>query len=281
MMKSVKQRMIEDMKLRGLSQRTQDRYLHAIKALGEHYQSPPEDLTQEHVRDYLLYMLETKNYAKSTYKTNLYAIKFLYKRTLERKWHALEITRVKKDKKLPIVLSRDEVWSLLDLVCQPKARMSLTLMYTCGLRVFEAINLRLEDIDSQRMVLWVRNGKGNKDRSVALPTDTLAQLRAYWLRFRPKKWLFPSNTGTVPITPSSVQHCFKATVCQSHIRKHVTCHTLRHSYATHLLEAGVPLRAIQALLGHSSIRTTFIYMHLTQGTMAAVQAKINKLMRRN
>ncbi len=149
------------------------------------------------------------------------------------------------------------------------------------LRVAEAVNLRLEDIDSKRMVLWVRNGKGHKDRSVALPVQTLAQLRAYWSGHRPTTWFFPSREGTSAIKTSGVQHCLKKTLQQSPIRKKVTCHTLRHSYATHLLEAGVHLRAIQSLMGHKNITTTFIYMHLTQGTMVDVQTKINKLMRRD
>lgn len=278
-MASVRQRMIEDMKLRGLAPRTQERYLHSIKTLAKHYQCAPDELTQEQVRDYLLYMLEDRRYAKSTYKANLYAIKFLYKRTLGRKWVTLDITRVKNDRKLPVVLSREEVWDLLALVRKESVLICLTLMYTCGLRVSEAVNLRIKDIDSKRMVLWVRNSKGNKDRSVPLPVQTLAQLRAYWLNHRSKMWLFPGKIG--PMNIATVQHCFKATVEQSPILKKVSCHTLRHSYATHLMEAGVPLRVIQALLGHKSVSTTFLYMHLTQASMDGVQDKINELMRRD
>ena len=256
-MKSLRQRMTEDMRLRGLTQRTQDRYLHSIRILAKHYQCAPDELTQAQVRDYLLYMLEDKQYAKATFRANLCAIKFLYKRTLGRKWETLDITRVKSDKKLPVVLSQEEVWSLLALVRKEPIHMCLTLMYTCGLRVSEAVNLRIKDIDSKRMVLWVRNSKGNKDRSVPLPVQTLEQLRAYWLNHRTKMWLFPGKVG--PMNISTVQHCFKATVEQSPIQKKVSCHTLRHSYATHLMEGGVHLRVIQALLGHRSVSTTFLY----------------------
>ncbi len=280
-MNNLRQRMAEDMKLRGLAPTTQHRYLHAIKALAEHYNHSPEHITEEQVRKYLLYLIESKGYAKSTFNIDLSAIKFLYRRTLGREWNLLHVKCSKTNKKLPIVLSREEVWSLLDLVRRPKARMSLTLMYTCGLRVSEAVNLRLDDIDSKRMVLWARNTKGYKDRSVPLPTQTLTQLRAYWSEHQPKIWLFPSNEGTKAITTNGVQHCLKATLRQSNIRKEVSCHTLRHSYATHLVEAGVHIRVIQALLGHKRITTTFIYMHLTQGTMINVQAKINQLMNRN
>ena len=183
--------MTEDMKIRGLRPSTQDRYLHAVKALAEYYNRSPEHITEEQVRKYLLYMIETKGYAKSTFNANLFAIKFLYQRTLGREWNLLNVKCSKTNKKLPIVLSREEVWSLLDLVQRPKAHMSLILMYTCGLRASEAINLRLDDIDSKRMILWARNTKGYKDRSVPLPVQTLTELRRYWLEHRPKIWLFP------------------------------------------------------------------------------------------
>ena len=278
-MKNVKQRMMEDMKLRGLAPRTKDRYLHAIKALTEHYDRPPDKITEEQVRKYLLYLMEAKEYAKSTFNVDLSAIKFLYRRTLGRNWRLLQIRSSRNNRRLPIVLSREEMWSLLDLVRRPKARMCLMLMYTCGLRVSEAVNLRIDDIDGKRMVVWARNTKGHKDRSIPLPIQTLTQLRLYWRRHRPRTWLFPSRYTGGPITPSSVQHYLKATLRQSNIRKNVSCHTLRHSYATHLVEAGVHLRVIQALLGHKTITSTFVYMHLTQGTMADVQKKINEIMR--
>ena len=161
--------MIEDMKLRGLAPRTQDRYLFAIKALAKYYQRPLGRITERQVRKYLLYLIESKGYAKSTFNIDLNAIKFLYRRTLGREWNLLQLKCTKISKKLPIVLSRDEVWSLLDQVQRPIPHMCLTLMYTCGMRVSEAVNLRLDDIDGKRMVIWVRNAKGYKDRSVPLP----------------------------------------------------------------------------------------------------------------
>jgi len=158
--------------------------------------------------------------------------------------------------------------------------MSLILMYACGLRVSEALHLRIQDIDSQRMVVWVRNGKRDKDRSVPLPQQTLAHLRTYWAEYRPTTWLFPTKTDATTIRSGAVRCRLKAALSETATRKNVGCHTVRHSYATHLLEAGVHLRAIQALLGHRSLKTTFIYMHLTQSTMADVQAQINKVMAR-
>lgn len=278
-MKHLRRRMIEDMKLRALAARTQGRYLHAIKALAEHYNRPLCRITQEQVRKYLLYLIEKKEYAKSTFNVDLAAIKFLYRTTLGRDWSLLKIKGSRTDRRLPIVLSRDEMWHLLGLVRRPKPRMSLILMYTCGLRVSEAVNLRIDDIDGKRMVVWARNTKGHRDRSIPLPVQTLTELRIYWRQHRPSTWLFPSRYTGKPITASCVQHCLKATVQQSDIRKNVSCHTLRHSYATHLVEAGVHLRVIQALLGHKSITSTFVYMHLTQGTMADVQKQINRIMR--
>ena len=280
-MTDIRQRMIDDMKLRGLTESTQATYLEAVKVLARHYNSQLDEITKEQVRDFLLYLLDSKGYAKSTYKVYLSAIKFLYLNTLDRQWRFLPLARANPEKKLPIVLSREEVWSLLDLVRRDKPRMSLILMYTCGLRVSEAVHLRPQDIDSQRMVLWVRKGKGGKDRSVPLPSYTLAQLRTYWLKYKPKKWLFPSEHSISAITKSCVQRCLTATLRRSDIRKNVNCHTLRHSYTTHLVETGVHLRMIQSLLGHKCISSTFIYIHLSQSTKVDAQTKINRLMRRD
>jgi len=280
-MEDIRERMIGDMKLRGLTPCTQATYLEAVKVLARHYNSRLDEITKEQVRDFLLYLLDSKGYAKSTDKVYLSAIKFLYLNTLDRQWRFLPLARVNPEKKLPIVLSREEVWSLLDMVRRDKPRMSLILMYTCGLRVSEAVHLRVRDIDSQRMVLWVRKGKGGKDRSVPLPSYTLSQLRSYWLKYKPKKWLFPSEHSISAITKSCVQRCLTATLRRSNIHKNVSCHTLRHSYATHLVEAGVHLRMIQSLLGHKSLSSTFIYMHLSQSTRLDVQTKIDRLMRRD
>jgi site-specific recombinase XerD len=279
-MKDLKERMVQDMKLRGFTPGTQRAYLDAIRALAAHYQRPPDQLGQEQIRDYLLHLIETRHLATSTFRIHLSALKFLYRRTLGQPWPVLALPRVQSDKKLPVVLSREEVWSLVDRVRHPQARMSLLLMYTCGLRVSEALHLRVQDIDSQRMVVWVRHGKGRKDRCVPLPQETLAQLRAYWVKYRPATWLFPTRNGTSPLRRDAVGSCLKAALRQTPIRQKVSCHTLRHSYATHLLEAGVHVRAIQALLGHRSLKTTFIYLHLTQSGMADVQAQINRVMTR-
>jgi integrase/recombinase XerD len=274
----LRRRMIEDMKLHGLSPTTQRVYVDAVKVLAEHYHRSPDRLSEDEIRQFFTYLTETRRLAPCTIQVYVFAIKFLYQRTLRRQWPVLGLLRVKRPKKLPVVLSPDEVWHLLDLVRRPAARMSLILMYSCGLRVSEAIHLRVSDIDGRRMVVCVRGGKGAQDRNVPLPARTLELLRAYWLKHRSASWLFPSRDPAKPITTAAVRRCLKAALSESGIKKRVSCHTLRHSYATHLLEKGVNLRSIQALLGHRSCRMTFIYMHLTEATMQVVHGAVNGLM---
>jgi site-specific recombinase XerD len=186
--------------------------------------------------------------------------------------------RPAKRRKLPVVLSTKEVNDLLERVRNPVHRMCLTLIYACGLRLSEGIHLKVEDIDSDRMLVAVRNGKGGKDRYVPLPEPTLAHLRAYWLLHRPRTWLFPAKKGEHPLDSSSLQKTFKAVVRQSGIGKNASVHSLRHSYATYLLENGVSLRVIQEILGHKSPHTTAIYTHLTRKTVDQLATVINRLM---
>lgn len=277
-MTELRRRMIQDMELRGLAPGTQQTYLDAIKNLAAHYGRSPEQLSQEEVREFFVHLTKTRRLARSTLRVYLFAIKFLFQKTLNRPWPVLDLIRVPHAKTLPTVLSRDEVKLLLGRVRRPEARMSLIMMYACGLRVSEANHLRAADIDSRRMVVHVRGGKGLKDRDVPLPRHVLTQLRAYWARCRPKPWLFPSRNPMLPLPSGSVRRCLQAARRGSGITKRVSCHTLRHSYATHLLEQGVDLRVIQGLLGHRSLRTTFVYLHLTQATMNAVQSTVDGLM---
>jgi site-specific recombinase XerD len=272
--------MIEDMRLVGLADGTQRVYLDAVKNLARRYCRPPEELTQEEVRTYFL-ELTRRGLAPSTVRVQLFALKFLYLNTLQRDWSLLKLYRIKKTKRLPVVLSRKEVWLLLDSLRRPDLRMCGTLMYACGLRVSEAARLRTDDLDGKRMVLWVRRGKGDKDRQVPLPQRTLQSLRQYWGDCRPTQpWLFPGRTGKAPINRNAVDRAIRAAQRQSGIRKRVSCHTLRHSYATHLLERGVDLRTIQGLLGHANIKSTIVYLHLTQGVMDNVRQTINELIDR-
>lgn len=219
-------RMIQDMRLHGLSPATQQTYLDAVRSLVKHYHRPPDQLSEKEIRKFFIYLIREKCLASSTVRNHLYAIKFLYQKTLDRQWPVLNLIRVKKSKKLPVVLSPQEVQHLLNLIRRPVAQMSSVMMYTCGLWVSEATHLCCSDIDSQRMVVAVRKGKGDKDRYVPLPKRTLEKLRAYWCEYRPKTWLFPSMTGLTPITPGAVRRCLKAALDQSGINKDVSCHTL-------------------------------------------------------
>lgn len=276
-MTELKRKMIEDMRLHGLASSTQQVYIDGIRALAKHFSRSPDKITEEEIRQFFVHLTEVRKLAPATIRSYLFAIKFLYQRTLRRQWPTLNLVRVKRPKKLPTVLSPAEVWRLLDLVRRPAARMSLIMMYSCGLRVSEATRLKAEDIDSRRMVVGVRGGKGDKDRNVPLPTRTLELRREYWGQYRPQTWLFPAADPTKPISPNAVRKSLQAALPEAGIRKPVACHTLRHSFATHLLEQGVNLRTIQALLGHRSCRTTFIYMHLTEATMESVHGAVNSL----
>jgi len=277
-MTELRQRMIEDMRLHGLSEATQRTYLDAIANLAAHFKRSPEQLTDDELRQFFVHLTQTQRRAKSTVRVHLFAVKFLYRYTLRRPSPTLDLLRIKRHRKLPVVLAHSEVRTLLAAIRRPAARISAILMYSYGLRVSEAVHLRIEDIDSRRMVLAVRNGKGRQDRYVPLPQRTLVLLRDYWREHRPAYWLFPDRSGLRPIRREAVLKAIGATAVEVKLNKPVSCHTLRHCYATHLLEHHADLRWIQGLLGHRSIRTTTLYAHLTANTLNNVQVIVNHLM---
>jgi integrase/recombinase XerD len=277
-MSELRRRMIEDMNLRGFSPKTRQCYVDAVKNLSRYYKRPPNDLSEEEVRQFFLHLLNERGVAASTFRVYLCGIKFFYESTLHRPWHLLDLVRPKKRRKLPVVLSSSEVHQILSLIRTPLARTSLTLVYSCGLRISEAIHLRVSDIDSKRMVVCVRNGKGGKDRYVPLAQRTLELLRAYWRIGRPRHFLFPSQKRFQPLSPSTIQKAFKDALRQSGIQKNASVHTLRHSYATHLLENGVDIRLIQEILGHKNSQTTFLYAHLTRKSTAKLHSALSRLM---
>lgn len=276
-MTQLRRRMIEDMQLRGLSQGTQQVYLDAIKDLSKHFKRRPDEIGEEELRAYFLHLSQERRLAPSTLRVRLFAVKFLFGVTLQREWPLLKMIRVKRPMKLPVVLSREEVGSLIRRIQRPAVRMSVTLMYACGLRVSEAVHLRPTDIDSKRMVVCVRCGKGEKDRHVPLPIRVLQRLREYWAVKRPGGWLFPADAGAAPLDRNGINRCLKAASKDCSLLKNVSCHTFRHSYATHLLEQGVDLLSIQRLLGHRSLRTTLIYVHLTQHVLRRAVEAANEL----
>lgn len=285
-MTPLRQRMIEDMQLRGLSEQTQRAYTCAVKQLAEHYGKSPDRISEEELRNYFLYLKNNKRVAPSTFTVAVCGIKFLYQRTIQQEWTTFDLVRASREKKLPVVLSIAQVRRILSCIRRPPYRVCLSTIYACGLRLREGVHLQVGNIDSERVVVHVRHGKRSKDRYVPLPTWTLEMLRRHWRTHRHTVWLFPERlrTGepptaaTRPMAVGGVQRCFKAALQDSGVQKQATVHTLRHSYATHLLESGVSLRLIQAYLGHSSIQTTFIYTHLTRKTEDAAAETINQLM---
>jgi integrase/recombinase XerD len=277
-MSVIRQRMIEDMQLHGYAAKTQEAYVGAVRGLAKYYKRSPEEITQEEVRAYFLWLVKERGVARSTLTIHLSGIKFLFEKTLKREWIIFNLVRPQKRKKLPVVLSSEETKHLLSLVRMPKSRMALTIIYACGLRLNEGLHLRLQDIDSQRMLIWIRNGKGGKDRYVPLPERLLVMLRAYWTLHKPSSYFFFRKDKNTAISDTSLQHTFKAALSESGIRKAASIHTLRHSYATHLLERGIDLRVIQELLGHKSPQTTAIYTHLTDKSFRTLTETLNSLL---
>jgi integrase len=281
--------MIEDLKLRGYSDSTQTLYVDAVRHLCEHFAKTPGKITEENLRDYFLYGTNVKKWSRSTSTVALCGIKFFYENTIKRPWPTLLFIRPGHEKKLPVVLSRDEVHQLLSNIRLQRYRVCLTTIYSCGLRLSEGTHLKVENIDSARGFIQVRGSKGHmgkKDREVPLPKKTLTLLREQWKSHKNKVWLFPSAgrsgkempTATRPISKSSVQTAFRKTLKTAGINKKASVHTLRHSWATHLLEAGINLRLIQAWLGHSTPATTSVYTHLTEKAKTVAIKSIDELM---
>jgi len=276
----LRQKMIEDMQLRGFAERTQEAYLSAVRQLAKHYRKPPDQIDEEELRQYFLFLKNEKHAARNTCTIALCGIKFFFQHTLGRQWKTFDFLRPQKEKKLPVVLSIAEVRSILAHVHRPHYRVCLSTIYACGLRLLEGVHLQVSHIDSQRHLLHVCQGKGGKDRYVPLPPPILRMLRRHWLTHRNPLWLFPSpfQVEKGPMSESGLQRAFSAAVRESRIHKKATVHTLRHSYATHLLEAGLNLRIIQAYLGHASPTTTAIYTHLTQTSDERTAQTINQVL---
>lgn len=286
-MNVLRQKMIEDLQLRGLAERTQESYVQAVSQLASHYHKSPDQINEEELRQYFLYLKNVKQVSRSTHTLALCGIKFFYEHTLKREWHTLNFARPAKEQKLPVVLSLQEVKQIISCVHYARYRVCLTTIYACGLRLLEGVSLQVKDIDGQRKMLHVRQGKGGKDRYVPLPDSALVMLRQYWASHRNPLWLFPSiHTFLAPestnqfMHETGVQKAFRAALLASGVKKDATVHTLRHSYATHLLEAGVNLRVIQGYLGHASPKTTSIYTHLTSVVNAQASATINEIVER-
>ncbi len=283
-MTALRQKMIEDMQLHGLSARTQEAYVRAVRQLVEHCHKPPDQIGEEEFRQYFLYLKNVRKVSRSTCTIALCGIKFFYEQTLQRPWRTFELIRPAPEHKLPVVLSVPEVGRILTRVHHPRYRVCLSTIYACGLRLLEGVRLQVKDIDGDRKLVHVTQGKGSKDRYVPLPDACLGMLRQHWLTHHHPVWLFPSPqcaTGrqltSHPMNETGVQRAFHSALQESGIQKEATVHTLRHSYATHLLEAGLNLRIIQSYLGHASPITTAIYTHLTSTSEGLAVEAINEM----
>ena len=276
-MTPLRQRMLEDMGIRNLAMNTRLSYVQQVAAYARYFHRPPEELGPEEIRTYQLYLIETRKLAPSSVGLATGALRFLYKVTLKRPCSVEEIPMLKRPFKLPVILSREEVMHFLDSVGSLKHRTLLTAAYAAGLRVSEATHLKVTDIDSQRMMLRVAQGKGQKDRYVMLSPRLLETLRLYWKAEHPRLWLFPGDLPGQPITRGAVTLACQKAHRASGIAKPITAHSLRHAFATHLLESGTDVRTIQLLLGHRSLATTSRYLKVAASTVCATTSPFDLL----
>ena len=287
-MTHLRQRMLEDLQLRGYSVRTQQVYVRAVRLLAEHYGQSPESITEEQLRQYFLYVKNVKKWSRAASTIALCGIKFFYEQTLGRQWTTLRFVRAQRERKLPVILTTQQIRRILDCVRFQRYRVCLFTIYSCGLRLTEGCTLKVADIDSSRMMVHIKQSKNRKDRYVPLPQKTLGVLRSFWKTHRNPVWLFPAAgragkhdqlaTATRPTPHGNVQTAFRVALKRCGINKPASVRTLRHCYATHLVEQGINLRLIQEYLGHNSPRTTALYAHLTQVAQQQAAGLINRLM---
>ncbi|MBW1667384.1 MAG: site-specific integrase [Deltaproteobacteria bacterium] len=266
-----------DLELKNFSPKTITCYLDWMVRFVRHYGRLPVEMGEEEIRNYLYYLMKEKKVSQSSINQAYSAMKFFYETTMRREWNGIKIPRIKNRKKLPVVLAQEEVRPLLRCVDNLKHRAILTSIYSGGLRVSEATHLKASDIDSKRMMIRVQGGKGNKDRYTLLGKHTLDILREYWKAYRPVEWLFPGQEPEKPISISSVHRVFKAALHRAGIKKKASVHTLRHIFATHLLESGTDLYYIQRLLGLGSASTTSVYLHITGKHISRIKNPIDLL----
>jgi len=274
-MTPLRKKMIDDMKVRRLSLKTQGLYVSAVAGLAKHYNQSPDLLDKDKIQAYLLYLMEDRELAWSTCNVAVAGMRFFYTQTLGWDSMRLGIPPMKTQKKLPEIFSFDEIERLLKCASNLKNRAVLMTTYAAGLRVSEVVSLQLSDIDSKRMTIRVRQGKGNKDRYTILSERLLAELRAYYREYKPPFWLFYGTYTNEQMSIGTAQTVYYNTKDRAGIKKEGGIHTLRHCFATHLLEAGVDLRTIQSLMGHTSIITTMGYLRVTSKQLAATRSPLD------
>ncbi len=280
-------KMDKSMQVAGMGERTREAYDRAVRKMVHQCNKDPKLISEEELLDYFIFRQEESKWAPATMRICYSGIKFFFKNVLKRDWHLLALAQAKRERRLPAVLSREEVKQILAKVDAFHNYVYLATVYSCGLRLQEGLYLEVSDIDGARKMIHVHRGKGAKDRYVPLPEATLELLRKYWRTHRNPKLIFPAvgrsrvkaPTSTIPMSIEGVQGGMRrAKVAAGINKKGVSTHTLRHSYATHLLEAGVNLRVIQKNLGHANIETTMIYLHLTNAGMEDAYQIINSVM---
>jgi site-specific recombinase XerD len=274
-MNPLRQSMIDGMKLRYFSSRTQESYLKCVESLSLFFKKSPDKLNQDQIQRYLLYLIDDKKLSWSSCNVAFSAFKFFYYHILNWDEMKLFLPKRKKESRLPQVYSKEEMEQLFNHAQPLKNSAILMATYSSGLRVGELVTLKIRDIDSKRMMIRVEQGKGNKDRYTILSERLLSELRLYWKVYRPSYWLFPTTQGSKHITIDMAQKAYYKAIKSAGITRKGGIHTLRHSFATHLLEAGTHLKQIQMLLGHRSIKTTMRYLHVTQKNLASVQSPLD------
>ncbi len=277
-MTPLRRKMMEDMRLRDFAARTQESYLGAVRGLAAHYMRSPDLISEEEVRSYFLHLVNVRKLSRSSIRIHLAGVRFLFETTLGRKWRVFDLVTPNRGLRLPAVLSREEVRRTLSAVRVLRVRTAMLAAYGGGLRLGEVCGLRISHIDGARMQIRIVGGKGRKDRNVPLSKRLHQRLQEYWLAERPADLLFPSRYRPhEPISGSALQRAFKLAARKAGVAKDVHFHTLRHCFATHLLECGVDLRVIQELLGHRSPQTTAVYTHLTDRTLNRLGAALEEI----
>jgi site-specific recombinase XerD len=259
--------MIDDLVVRNYAAATVEIYVRCVAQLAQHFGTSPDLLGPEQIRDYLIFLIRRRRVSWSVFNQTVCALRFFYQTTLAREWMVEYIPFPKQEKKLPVVLSRQEIAAFFRAIKNLKHRTIVMTIYATGLRVSEALQLVATDIDSRRMLLRVGQGKGRKDRYVPLSPTLLETLRSYWKRYRPEKWLFPGQTPQCQLSRGCVNRFCLKSAQKAGLNKRVTPHTLRHCFATHLLEAGLDLKRIQLLLGHRSLNSTSVYLHIATNAL--------------
>ena len=278
-------KLVDDLRLAGMAKRTVYGYVRAIRKLADFHQKSPDKLTENHLRQYLLHQIVDLEVAAGTQSVLLSGIEFFYRTTCPRKWTVLDQTKLNYTCALPEVVTQSQVFQMIDASRTFRLKCFIWTAYTLGLRIGEAINLQVGDVDGERMMVHIHRGKGAKDRYIPLADSTLSVLRALWSTHRNPTFLFPAegrdhqngSQSKTPMSISTVQGAIRQITQQLNFGKKVSTHTLRHSYATHLLEAGISLKAIQKYLGHKSLQTTLVYLHLTETAEVDSREVINQL----